>query len=508
MTSNAKSTTCDANTRAGKSCRTSAAGSTGNDGVFGPFFDDACKVISDRWRWHTKTVSPDSATKSSNSCWENVESNCCATTRKFTSPKKKSSSTISYPSSRSSALAFTANVTTQTTKRVRKLVLDPPKDVAQKLKAWMGCCRKTYNDALAYTRRQGVDHEKTFYWLRNRFVNESNVPWKYKFLLQTPKHVREGAVKDLSQAYAINFKVKKKNPNHRFDIRFRKKKDAQSIVIPKTYFKILDDGTATFYPTMLTPRGFFKMTSMPTSDCRLSTDRLGRWILYVPTEVHIHCPAENQGGAVNLCSVDPGVRTFLTTWSTNEEAYKLGDGDSTKLFGMLLHIDRTISKASKATGRSRWRIGRAANGLRQRFENVVRDLHYQCANFLTTRYQAIIIPAFGSKKMSSKMDRRLTTKTVRSMLGLGHYAFRQRLLEVAERRGVRVAVTTEEYTSMTCSCCGELHRTLGSSKTFTCPSCGYKVDRDLQGAFNIFLKFIHTHPGDVLVTSMGEAPYA
>ena len=162
-------------------------------------------MISDRWRWHTKTVSPDSATKSSNSCWENVESNCCATTRKFTSPKKKSSSTISYPLSRSSVLAFTANVTTQTTKRVRKLVLDPPKDVAQKLKAWMGCCRKTYNDALAYTRRQGVDHEKTFYWLRNRFVNESNVPWKYKFLLQTPKHVREGAVKDLSQAYAINF---------------------------------------------------------------------------------------------------------------------------------------------------------------------------------------------------------------------------------------------------------------------------------------------------------------
>jgi putative transposase len=345
--------------------------------------------------------------------------------------------------------------------------------------------------------------------LRNRFVNESNVAWKNRFLLQTPKHVREGAIKDLSQAFAVNFKVKKKNSNHHFFIRFRKKKDVQSIVIPKTYFKILDNGTATFYPKMLTSKGFFKMTSMPTSDCRLSTDRLGRWILYVPTEVPICCPAENQSGVPKVCSVDPGVRTFLTTWSTNEEAYKLGDGDSTTIFGMLLRIDQLISKASKATGRSKWRMKRAINRLRQRFENVIKDLHYQCANFLTARYQAIIIPAFGSKRMSSKLGRRLATKTVRSMLGLSHYAFRQRLLEVAQRRGIRVIVTTEEYTSMTCSCCGHLHRNLGSSKVFKCPLCAHKIDRDLQGAFNIFLKYIYQHPGDVLWTSMmGEAPHA
>ena len=175
---------------------------------------------------------------------------------------------------------------------------------------------------------------------------------------------------------------------------------------------------------------------------------------------------------------------------------------------MLLRIDQLLSKTSKATGRSKWRMKRATNRLRQRLENVVRDLHYQCANFLTSRYATIIIPAFGSKRMTSIKDRRLATKTVRSMLGLSHYAFRQRLLEVAERRSVRVVVTSEEYTSMTCSSCGYLHRALGSSKTFRCPSCSYMVDRDLQGAFNIYLKYVHQHPGDVLAASMGEAPYA
>jgi putative transposase len=202
------------------------------------------------------------------------------------------------------------------------------------------------------------------------------------------------------------------------------------------------------------------------------------------------------------------VRTFLSTWSTNKEAFKLGDGDATRLYGMLVRIDSLMSKASKATGRSKWRLCRATKRLRQRFDDVVRDLHYQCANFLANRYDTLIIPAFGSKRMSSKLHRRLATKTVRSMLGLGHFAFRQRLLEVGERRGVRVLVTTEEYTSKTCSQCGHLHPTLGSSKTFRCPSCGYEVDRDLQGAFNIFLKHVTKHPGDVPAASKGEAPHA
>jgi len=353
----------------------------------------------------------------------------------------------------------------------------------------MGCCRLTYNTALGHI-KDGKEHKYSFYWLRNRFVNEDNIPKSKQFLLQTPKHVREGAVKDLAQAYAVNFKVKKKNPKHTFDIRFRRKKDTQSIVIPKDAFKQRENGVV-LYPKMLSPDPIIDI--MPTRDCRLSIDRQKRFVLYVPVEVAKVAPI-HKNHVDSVVALDPGVRTFLTSWSPNGEAYKLGDGDYMRMYDTLIRIDKLMSSVSKARGRSKYRKNRVLQTLRAKAENFQRDVHYQCANFLVSKYDDIILPVFGSKAMSSKMDRRLHTKTVRSMLGMGHYAFRQRLLEVAERRGVRVHLCTEEYTSKTCSCCGWIHPKLGGSKVFSCRQCGAKIDRDLQGAFNIFLKYTKEHP--------------
>ena len=154
----------------------------------------------------------------------------------------------------------------------------------------------------------------------------------------------------------------------------------------------------------------------------------------------------------------------------------------------------TLFSVTRSSGRSKYRKNKVLQSLRTRIENLQRDLHYQCANFMVSRYDTILLPVFGSKKMSSKLNRRLQTKTVRAMLGMGHYAFRQRLCQVAERRGCTVALCTEEYTSKTCSCCGWLHPSLGGSKVFKCRECGSVVDRDLQGAFNIYLKYAKEHP--------------
>ena len=125
---------------------------------------------------------------------------------------------------------------------------------------------------------------------------------------------------------------------------------------------------------------------------------------------------------------------------------------------MLLKLDRLISSVTNAKKRSKYRKNKVLQSLRQRIENFQRDMHYQAANFLTSKYDNIILPVFGSKGMSSKLDRRLRTKTVRSMLGLGHYAFRMRLKEVAERRG---------------------------AKTFKCQECSANIDRDLLGIFKV-----------------------
>ena len=53
-----------------------------------------------------------------------------------------------------------------------------------------------------------------------------------------------------------------------------------------------------------------------------------------------------------------------------------------------------------------------------------------------------------------------------------------------------ILICTEEYTSKACGSCGVINKNLGSSKTFQYPSCGATIDRDVNGACNVLLKYI------------------
>ena len=132
-------------------------------------------------------------------------------------------------------------------------------------------------------------------------------------------------------------------------------------------------------------------------------------------------------------------------------------------------------------------------------QNILKDFHYKVASSLCDQYNNIVIPKFGTTDMISKKNRRLKTKTVRQMTCLGHAKFRERLLDVAARRGKNVFVVSEEYTSKTCCSCGALNANLGSSKTFTCNVCDFVAPRDVHAAFNIFLKFMKENSAILVV---------
>ena len=93
-------------------------------------------------------------------------------------------------------------------------------------------------------------------------------------------------------------------------------------------------------------------------------------------------------------------------------------------------------------------------------------------------------------KVTTIRKRTLRTKSVRHMTSMSHFRFRQFLLHKSrEYANVEVAIVDESYTSRTCSCCGHVKGKF-SSKTFKCPSCHFKADRDANAAKNIWLKFI------------------
>ena len=74
------------------------------------------------------------------------------------------------------------------------------------------------------------------------------------------------------------------------------------------------------------------------------------------------------------------------------------------------------------------------------------------------------------------------------MLSWRHYTFRQRLLTSSKDSDTNVHVLGEEYTSKTCTSCMNINYSLGGSKTYKCKKCKVVLDRDVNGARNIFLK--------------------
>ena len=90
--------------------------------------------------------------------------------------------------------------------------------------------------------------------------------------------------------------------------------------------------------------------------------------------------------------------------------------------------------------------------------------------------------------MIRKKYRKIGKRTVRGMLSLSHFNFKQLLCNMGDSRGCKVIICSEAYTSKTCGNCGNLNSRLGGKREFNCPKCNIVIDRDYNGARNIYIR--------------------
>lgn len=98
------------------------------------------------------------------------------------------------------------------------------------------------------------------------------------------------------------------------------------------------------------------------------------------------------------------------------------------------------------------------------------------------------------------MDRKISTNSivgnnlyapVKDMLHiLSHYSFRERLKYKCTLHNVNYIEIDESYTSRTCGNCDYYKKDLGAAKVFNCDSCKIIIDRDVNGARNILMKYL------------------
>ena len=191
--------------------------------------------------------------------------------------------------------------------------------------------------------------------------------------------------------------------------------------------------------------------------------------------------------ARSIVALDPGVRAFVTDCSVNHAA-SYGEGFYTdKLFPLLLQLDRLAGRRAKARcGEWKRHYRKRIDRLAIRVRNLDDDLHRRVVHDLVQAFDVILLPSFETKGMSAKEDRRIRTKTVRSMLGLAHYRFRRKLEWMCRKYGKRLIVANKAYTSRTRSWDGFANEHIGGARTVS--DGKIVVDGDMNGARGIMLR--------------------
>ena len=230
---------------------------------------------------------------------------------------------------------------------------------------------------------------------------------------------------------------------------------------------------------------------------RLLKERDKYWLtIPYPAQCDIETPRGD-----GVVALDPGVRSFLTFFS-EADCGKVGYQAFGRIQRLCQPLDRLISRTDQEKNRKKRRNMRKAQArMRQKIINLVDELHWQCARWLTSNYRVILLPKFetqsmtrrGERQIQSKTARKTARETARMMLSFQHYRFKKRLQWKAWQRGSLVLEVNEAYTSRTRSWDGRVDEKLGGSRTIRDES-GFIMDRDINGARGIFLRALGDSP--------------
>lgn len=403
--------------------------------------------------------------------------------------------------------------------RVKKIKIFPNKEQRVILDQWFGTRRFVYNQCVEYFNDQNLMYQnnskKRIVKLCREYLH-ANVykTQKYQWIDKHHSSIKDTSVVDFAIALRRQLDIRQdkldNGDEYDFNMKFRSKKEMpiQSFYIEKRDWN-WKTGTFAFLKTIKTKR---KERLPLKAEHRLVISRNSNGHYYV----HIsYTPKSKKYETANgIVSLDPGVRTFQTCFDTDGNVLEWGENDMKYIYKIMMKCDTLKSKMSflktimsvhsntrkeKAWFRLKHMKYRAAwRKMTHRLRNKIDEMHKILCNYLVRNYKMIVLPKFGSKKMSKKSLRKISNKTTRKMLTWRHYAFRQRLIhKVKTTPGCYLFISDESYTSKTCSKCGFIHNKLGSSKTFNCPKCkNHVIDRDVNGARNILLRFIeHTSVG-------------
>lgn len=383
--------------------------------------------------------------------------------------------------------------------KIEKVGLKLTKDQKVIIKQWFGITRYIYNlcidllsGMLKEYKRTKISRPMDRQILRDTIIGKDKNRLLEDWVYKCPSDVRHGASDDALKAYEAVIRNRAEGKKSR--LTYRKKKDDNSISI--TIKSISKKGE--LYPRKLgkiklkNPKSNTKINGIS----RLVYSKTSGYVLHkvIKNVVEISkFNSENQ--RITAIAVDPGVRTFLTAYSP-EIISDIGNNASEKLMKLKNAKGKIMKLSENVNARKRKRMKLACAKIQKKIKNLTDELHWKTINYLM-KFNVIILPEFKVQAMARRSNfktgalRKIPRCVVSRMLLLSHGKFRDRLInKVRQSKRNSLYLVNESYTSKTCSDCGAINTKLGGSKTFDCEECLMTLDRDVNGARNIFNKYI------------------
>ena len=360
-------------------------------------------------------------------------------------------------------------------KKLQKLLPTIKKDIIEKNK--INVLLEALEIKLQEEKEELKEIKKILKSSKNEGVNE----WE----LKTPKEIRAGSVNDVCKAYKTGFSNLKLGNIKHFHLGFRKKRETNKcLLLPRNYVKN-KEGKLSIAPTFLGEDSNISMGKKTIKkhkdliiehDCRLVKQKNEYWLI-----VPIPFKMKDKTKPVNYCGIDPGVKTFMTTFG-NQGCFEYKHNEK-----LLKKLEDKIRLMKDRRILTRYRVlKRKINKVERRKENLINELHWKTIRSLLKNNDFIFYGDIKSHDIvKNGKNRTLNT----SMNNLKFYKFKQRLLFKSIELGKKVFETKEQFTTQTCSFCGSMYKP-GLSRIYNCSNCMRKIGRDVNAAKNILMKGI------------------
>ena len=370
--------------------------------------------------------------------------------------------------------------------RAIKIRLYPNKEQEQTLNKTLGCYRFVYNHMLAL-KQEAYKRDKTklgLCELSKYFFGKMLKDEQCVFLKNENKHVMQQSIRQMLSAYDNFFKQHKGFP------KFKSKKDRQSALFPIDAISRRN----TFETRHISLTKPLKNIKFRCSDlylrrlqkysknirsATLSKSKSGKYLLSIlvelPQEEIVKFEQTN-----DRVGIDLGVKDFVIT----------SDGEVFENKHFLKKEEKKMKKLQRQL--SKKKVG-SNNREKQRvkiaklFERMTNKkdayIHY-VVNKLLQSYDTIFMEDLNVKGL---LRNHYLAKAIQEV---GFYKFKEILSNKALVNGKQVVFVDRFYpSSKTCSVCGYKKRDLRlSDRSWVCPQCGTKHDRDINAAVNILLE--------------------